>query len=193
MNIQKMSLKSLTDLSERELSALSHRELSKVVSRLAQVANKRITRLSKSDIFSSAYEGYVRRGEAKFTTKNKSDFDLKKEFLRVKNFLVLETSTIHGAQAVRREVIQKLRKEHNIKISNKQYNDFFKVYERLKEVDSTVSNKLMKYNVFEEISNVLDGASVEDVVNEMRNRLTEIYQQSVGDTELDISEFFRIE
>ena len=105
----------------------------------------------------------------------------------------METSTIHGAQAVRREVIQKLRKEHNIKITNKQYNDFFKVYERLKELDSTISNKLMKYNVFEEISNVLDGSSVEDAVDEMRNRLTEIYQQSVGDTESDISEFFRIE
>ena len=35
MNIQKMSLKSLTDLSERELSSLSHNELSKVVSRLS--------------------------------------------------------------------------------------------------------------------------------------------------------------
>lgn len=193
MNIQKMSLKSLTDLSERDLSSLSHKELSKVVSRLSQVANKRINRLSKSDVFSSAYEGFRRRGEGKFTTKNKSDFDLKKEFIRVKDFLSKETSTVHGAQAVRREVVQKLRKEHNIKITNKQYNDFFKVYERLKEVDSSVSNKLMKYNVFEEISNVLDGASVEDAVNEMRNRLTEIYQQSVGDTESDISEFFRIE
>ena len=74
------------------------------------------------------------------------------------------------------EKLQKLRKEHNIKITNKQYNDFFKVYERLKEVDSTVSNKLMKYNVFEEISNVLDNTSVEETVDEMRNRLTEIYQ-----------------
>lgn len=193
MNIQKMSLKSLTDLSERELSSLSHNELSKVVSRLSQVANKRLTRLSKSDVFSSAYEGFRRRGEGKFTTKNKTDFDLKKEFLRVKDFLNMETSTIHGAQSVRREVIQKLKKEHNIKITNKQYNDFFKVYERLKEVDSTVSNKLMKYNVFEEISNVLDDSNIDETVDEMRNRLTEIYQKSVGDTERGISEFFRIE
>lgn len=193
MNIQKMSLKSLIDLSERELSSLSHNELSKVVSRLSQVANKRLTRLTKSDVFSSAYEGFRRRGEGKFTTKNKTDFDLKKEFLRVKDFLNMETSTIHGAQSVRREVIQKLKKEHNIKITKKQYNDFFKVYERLKEVDSTVSNKLMKYNVFEEISNVLDDSNIDETVNEMRNRLTEIYQKSVGDTERDISEFFRIE
>ncbi len=193
MNIQKMSLKSLIDLSERELSSLSHNELSKVVSRLSQVANKRLTRLSKSDVFSSAYEGFRRRGEGRFTTKNKTDFDLKKEFLRVKEFLNMETSTVHGSQAVRREVIQKLKKEHNIKITNKQYNDFFKVYERLKEVDSTVSNKLMKYNVFEEISNVLDNSNIDETVNEMRNRLTEIYQKSVGDTERDISEFFRIE
>lgn len=193
MNIQKMSLKSLTDLSERELSSLSHNELSKVVSRLSQVANKRLTRLSKSGVFSPAYEGFRRRGEGRFTTKNKTDFDLKKEFLRVKDFLNMETSTIHGAQSVRREVIQKLKKEHNIKITNKQYNDFFKVYERLKEVDSTVSNKLMKYNVFEEISNVLDDSNIDETVDKMRNRLTEIYQKSVGDTERDISEFFRIE
>lgn len=193
MNIQKMSLKSLTDLSERELSSLSHRDLSKVVSRLSQVANKRLTRLSKSDVFSPAYEGFRRRGEGRFTTKNKTDFDLKKEFLRVKDFLNMETSTIHGSQSVRREVIQKLKKEHNIKITNKQYNDFFKVYERLKEVDSTVSNKLMKYNVFEEISNVLDDSNIDETVDKMRNRLTEIYQKSVGDTERDISKFFRIE
>lgn len=193
MNIQKMSLKSLTDLSERELSSLSHNDLSKVVSRLSQVANKRLTRLSKSDVFSSAYEGFRRRDEGRFTTKNKTDFDLKKEFLRVKDFLNMETSTIRGSQSVRREVIQKLKKEHNIKITNKQYNDFFKVYERLKEVDSIVSNKLMKYNVFEEISNVLDDSNIDETVDEMRNRLTEIYQKSVGDTERDISEFFRIE
>lgn len=193
MNIQKMSLKSLTDLSERELSSLSHSDLSKVVSRLSQVANKRLTRLSKNDVFSSAYEGFRRRGEGRFTTKNKTDFDLKKEFLRVKDFLNMETSTIRGSKSVRREVIQKLKKEHNIKITNKQYNDFFKVYERLKEVDSIVSNKLMKYNVFEEISNVLDGSNIDETVDEMRNRLTEIYQKSVGDTERDISEFFRIE
>ena len=193
MNIQKMSLKSLIDLSERELSSLSHSDLSKVVSRLSQAANKRLTRLSKSDVFSSAYEGFRRRGEGRFTTKNKTDFDLKKEFLRVKDFLNMETSTIRGSKSVRREVIQKLKKEHNIKITNEQYNDFFKVYERLKEVDSIVSNKLMKYNVFEEISNVLDDSNIDETVDEMRNRLTEIYQKSVGDTERDISEFFRIE
>ena len=67
------------------------------------------------------------------------------------------------------------------------------MYERLKEVDSTVSNKLMKYNVFEEISNVLDNSNIDETVDEMRNRLTEIYQKSVGDTERDISKFFRIE
>lgn len=193
MNIKKMSLNTLMNLSERDLSSLSHTDLRKVVLRLSQVGNKRISRLSKSDVFSSAYEGFRRRGEGKFTTKSKNDFELKKEFLRVKNFLGMETSTIHGAQAVRREVIQKLKSEHNIKITNKQYNDFFKVYERLKEVDSTVSNKLMKYNVFEEISNVLDNGNIDKAVEDMRNRLSEIYRQSVGDTERDISEFFRIE
>ena len=143
MNIQKMSLKSLTDLSERELSSLSNNDLSKVVSRLAYVANKRITRLSKTDVFSSAYEGFKRRGEGKFISKGKNEFELKKEFLRVKEFLNMETSTVHGSQAVRREVREKLKKKHNIEITNKQYNDFFKAYERLKEIDSSISNKLM--------------------------------------------------
>lgn len=193
MNIQKMSLKSLTDLSERELSLLSNNDLSKVVSRLAHVANKRITRLSKADVFSPAYEGFKRRGEGKFTSKGKNEFELKKEFVRAKEFLNMETSTVHGSQAVRRETKEKLQKKHNIKITNKQYNDFFKAYERLKEVDSSISNKLMKYNVFEEISNIIDDKNVDEVVEEMRNKLEQIYEKSVGDTNNDISEFFRIE
>lgn len=192
MNIQKMSLKSLTDLSERELSSLPNNDLSKVVSRLAYVANKRITRLSKTDVFSPAYEGFKRRGEGKFISKGKNEFELKKEFLRAKEFLNMETSTVHGSQAVRREVREKLKK-HNIEITNKQYNDFFKAYERLKEVDSSISNKLMKYNVFEEISNIIDDKNVDEVVEEMRNKLEKIYEQSVGDTNNDVSKFFRIE
>lgn len=193
MNIQKMSLKSLTDLSERELSSLSNNDLSKVVSRLTYVANKRITRLSKTDVFSPAYEGFKRRGEGKFISKGKNEFELKKEFLRAKEFLNMETSTVHGSQAVRREVREKLKKKHNIEITNKQYNDFFKAYERLKEIDSSISNKLMKYNVFEEISNIIDDKNVDEVVEEMRNKLEQIYEQSVGDTNNDVSKFFRIE
>ena len=51
----------------------------------------------------------------------------------------------------------------------------------------------MKYNVFEEISNIIDDKNVDEVVEEMRNKLEKIYEQSVGDTNNAISKFFRVE
>lgn len=202
MNISKISWESLTELTDRELTTLSKSDLNKVINRLSYVANKRLQRLSKTEVFSPAYEGFKRRGEGIFTSKGKNEFELKKEFLRVKEFLKMETSTVHGSQAVRREVRSTLKKDYGIKITNKQYNDFFRAYERLKEIDETIKRKTMKYNVFEEIRNVMnineeklatmDSDDVVDFLTEnIKNKITSIYEQSVEVQNSEFSKFLR--
>lgn len=202
MNISKISWESLTELTDRELATLSKSDLSKVINRLSYVANKRLQRLSKTEVFSPAYEGFKRRGEGIFTSKGKNEFELKKEFLRVKEFLKMETSTVHGSQAVRRDVREKLKDKHNIKISNKQYNDFFRAYERLKEIDKTIERKTMRYNVFEEIQNVMDVNKkqlatmdsddvVDFLIEQIKGDITSIYEQSVEVQDREFSKFLR--
>ena len=185
------STNQLIKLSGTQLNKLSRKELAQVVSRLDSTANKRLRRFEKKDTTSPATE-YVKRTGGKFSVKGKNIESLKKEYLRVKGFLEAETSTITGAKKVRKNVINKL-KEFGIDIKENQYDKFFKVYERLKEVDRTVSDKLLKYNVFEEIGNVIDNPNIDDIVNEMQKRIDEIYQQSIGEDAYDLSKFFEIE
>lgn len=202
MNISKISWESLTELTDRELTTLSKSDLSKVINRLSYVANKRLQRLSKTEVFSPAYEGFKRRGEGIFTSKGKNEFELKKEFLRVKEFLKMETSTVHGSQAVRREVREKLKDKHNIKITNKQYNDFFRAYERLKEIDKTIERKTMRYNVFQEIQNVMDVNKkqlatmdsddvVDFLIEQIKGDISSIYEKSVEVQDNEFRKFLR--
>lgn len=202
MNIKKISWESLTDLTDRDLNAFSKSDLTKVINRLSYVANKRLQRLSKTDVFSPAYEGFKRRGEGIFTSKGKNEFELKKEFIRVKEFLASETSTVHGSQAVRREVRSKLKKKHGIRITNQQYSDFFRAYERLKEVDRTIERKTMRYNVFEDIKNVMDfnegtlknmnsDDAVDFIFEKLKGELKSIYEQSVEVQDSEFSKFLR--
>lgn len=190
-NVKGKSTNQLIKLSGTQLNKLSRKELAQVVSRLGSTANKRLRRFEKKDTTSPATE-YVKRTGGKFSVKGKNIESLKKEYLRVKGFLEAETSTITGAKKVRKNVINKL-KEFGIDIKENQYDKFFKVYERLKEVDRTVSDKLLKYNVFEEIGNVIDNPNIDDIVNEMQKRIDEIYQQSIGEDAYDLSKFFEIE
>lgn len=190
-NVKGKSTSQLLKLTGNQLNKLSRKELSQVVSRLTSTANKRLRRFEKKDVSSPATE-YVKRTGGKFSVKGKNIESLKKEYLRVKGFLESETSTITGTKKVRKNVINKL-KEFGVDIKESQYDKFFKVYERLKEVDRTVSDKLLKYNVFEEIGNALDNPNIDDIVNEMRKRIDEIYKQSIGEEEYDLSRFFEIE
>lgn len=191
INVKGKSTYQLIKLSGTQLNKLSRKELAQVVSRLGSTANKRLRRFEKKDTTSPATE-YVKRTGGKFSVKGKNIESLKKEYLRVKGFLEAETSTITGAKKVRKNVINKL-KEFGVDIKENQYDKFFKVYERLKEVDRTVSDKLLKYNVFEEIGNVIDNPNIDDIVNEMQKRIDEIYQQSIGEDAYDLSKFFEIE
>lgn len=191
INVKGKSTGQLLKLSGTQLNKLSRKELAQVVSRLGSTANKRLRRFEKKDTSSPATE-YVKRTGGKFSVKGKNVESLKKEYLRVKGFLEAETSTITGAKKVRKNVINKL-KEFGVDIKENQYDKFFKVYERLKEVDRAVGDKLLKYNVFEEIGNALDNPNIDDIVDEMQKRIDEIYQQSMGEDNYDLSRFFEIE
>lgn len=195
VNIKGSSIETLKNLSSRTLNSLTRSELSRVVSRLASAGNKRVKRLMKAnDVTSPALFGLSRTGNFKFSVKGKNTQQLLKEFLRVKQFLEQETSTVKGARKVQEQVIRTLKREHNISITNEQYSQFFRMYEKLKEINPAVGDKLMKYNVLDEIAQRMDYSSdLNDVFASMLEDLEKIYEESVNKyNDYDISQFFRL-
>lgn len=186
INVTGKSIESLMGLSNKELSDLSRSNLSKVVSRLASAANKRIKRFGQET--SPALEKVKRTG-GNFSVRGKSADELKKEFLRVKDFLQSETSTKSGAKKVKKNVINSLKKK-GVSITEKQYDKFFRVYERLKEQDPSINDKLLKYNVMSEITEEI-GNDIDTITENIINRLSDIYEEQAEHD--DFSRFFKLE
>ena len=190
----KGSISYLQNLSNRQLTNLTRNELAKVVSKLASAANKRTKRLIQSEVPSPALIGRVERGKVKFSVKGKNVDELKKEYLEVKSYLSSETSTVKGARKVMNTVIDTLKNKKGIEITENQYKDFFKIYERVKEADPYISSQQMKYKVFEAISNKMDYANPDDVIDSVIDDLENLYEQSMKESEdYDLSRFFEIE
>ncbi len=190
----KGSISYLQNLSNRQLTNLTRNELAKVVSKLASAANKRIKRLLQSNVPSPALISRFERGKVHFSVKGKNVDELKKEYLEVKSYLSAETSTVKGARKVMNTVINTLKNEKGIEITEDQYSAFFRIYEAVKERDPYISLQNIKYQVFEAIANEIDFSSADDIVKNIIENLEELYKQSMKESDdYDISRFFEIE
>lgn len=183
------SIQQLKSLSPKFLESQTTSDLAKVVTRLSSAANKRIKRLIQSGIPSQALLIWSQRGAYKFSSKGKNKAMLLEEYKRVKQFLETETSTVKGARLARKKTIEGAR-EKGVEITEKDYDKFFRLYEELKKVDPSVSDKLMKYNVWGELmEQVKTGASMADILIKMQENLGNIYEKRFN-TDTDFSEFF---
>ena len=190
----KGSISYLQNLSNRQLTNLTRNELAKVVSKLASAANKRIKRLLQNNVPSPALIGRFERGKIHFSVKGKNVDELKKEYLEVKSYLSAETSTVKGARKVMNTVINTLKNEKGIEITEDQYSAFFRIYEAVKERDPYISLQNIKYQVFEAIANEIDFSSADDIVKNIIENLEELYKQLMKESDdYDLSRFFEIE
>lgn len=119
--VEGMTAEQILKMSPAEISKLDTRNLSRAVRTVALVANKRIKRLEKQA--KKTKEGYVEKKSAKkkialdalnYITndgKNKPGFgvgtknlnQLREEFRKIKEFMKFKTSTIKGAEEVRKK------------------------------------------------------------------------------------------
>lgn len=186
-SVRGKSISQLSSLPPKQLQSFKRAELAKVITRLSSAANKRIKRLQKSGVPSSALRTIQNSG--KFTVAGKNKQQLMEEYKRVKSFLGAETSTVTGAKKVRANVIEGARRK-GVEISEQDYDKFFRLYEELKRVDPSVNDKLMKYNVWGELSEqVKTGASMTDILIKMQENLGNIYEKRFS-ADKDFSEFF---
>lgn len=127
-----------------EFSHLSKTELRQAVSRLADAANKRLKRVSKSDVVSPAYMELMDNGN-KFSTRGKSEIELQIEFRRVSNFLQDKTSTIKGAREYMEETRQNLKNAFGIEINKLDFAELIKEYGRIINESPDFQSRALRY------------------------------------------------
>lgn len=138
------SIKDIMQMDIDEFSHLSKTELRQAVSRLADAANKRLKRLSKSDVVSPAYMDALENG-SKFSTRGKSEIELQIEFRRVSNFLQDKTSTIKGSREYMEETRQKLKDAFGIEINKSDFKELVQDFSRVIDESPDFQSRALRY------------------------------------------------
>lgn len=138
------SIQDIMYMDIEEFSHLSKSGLRQAVSRLADAANKRLKRLSKSDVVSPAYMEVLDNGN-KFSTRGKSEIELQIEFRRVSNFLQDKTSTIKGSREYMEETRKNLKDAFGIEINKSDFAELIKEYGRIINESPDYQSRALRY------------------------------------------------
>ena len=187
---ERMSIKKIINMDIKDFNKLTKEDLSVINKKLRIQSNRLIKRFEKHNIYSPSYYGYI-KGESDINEQTIQG--MRAEFRRNKNFLKAETSTLKGYKEYKRKIIESL-SEEGIELSNKQYDDFFEVYDKLVELDKTIAETAFKYNVMKTVGNYIEDKKtidVDEVVSEMYEKLNDIYERN---QEIDdVSDFFQLD
>ncbi len=171
-----MTVKDILNMDENIWNRLTAGELRQVTGRLVSAGNKRIRNLERQENSSPALRA-VNRSGGKFSTRGKNFSQLKSEFARAKNFLQQKTSTVKGWKKVKQETRNKLGIE-GINFTDNQWDNFWKTYNKLKELNPDVELDSIKYNVFKTISTrIIDkNETPESIAIAMNKEVNNLYE-----------------
>ena len=201
---KRMSVKSMVNIDIEKFNKLKADELRSMVKKMSIISERRIKTLERNELYTPSYYSFMngnvdltaKNGKFEFTETKKTSRsietmtlqELRSEYRRQKNFLKSQTSTVKGYKEYRRDVIAKM-KEEGVKVTQKQYSEFFKAYERLRELDSSIAERGYRYSVFKTLSSyIIDKKyDIDEAVIKIYEDLQNIYEKQA---EIDASDEF---
>ena len=189
-----MSVNDILNMDIDTFNKLGLSDMRKVVGRLVSAGNKRLRSFERAGESSPATRHVAKSGGA-FSTKGKDLNALRAEYTRARNFLTSRTGTRAGWEKVKKDTTKALKKQ-GVDVYPEQFEDLWKSYEDLKELDPEVATKKLKYTVLTDISNMLDdkATSPEEIAVELHSKLDLIYEQRAElENDVDgVSRFFEL-
>lgn len=172
-----MSIQDILNMDADTFNKLDVSDMRKVVGRLVSAGNKRLRSFERAGESSPAVRHVAKSGGV-FSTRGKGLNALRSEYTRAKNFLQSRTGTRSGWKKVKKDTTKALKKQ-GVDVSPEQFDDLWKAYEDLKELDPEVATKKLKYTVLTDVSNMLDdkATSPEEIAVELHSKLDLIYEQ----------------
>lgn len=160
----------------------------KEVSRLSSMANKRIKRLSNSEMsHSPALKKWQDEGGKKFGVGRKTQKEVRKEFYRVRDFVESKTSSITGTKKVLRNMAENTGIEHDgLTDLYERSKSFFELSSKIEEYQKTMggyassfsSNRRWKeINKYIEINDIdLRTTDVNSLIGELSEQIQKAHE-----------------
>ena len=180
----------------REFNNMSRKDLSKLVSTLAATANKRLKRFAEKDVKTPAYKYALSTG-GKFISKGKNLNELRAEYIRVRDFLNMKTSSLKGYRNVKIDLANRIGidKKDILSLSEDYWSDFWDLYNKSDQLTPFIlgSSDRQKYVFDIFIEN--KGLNSDELEKVLQERFNEFYKQSVSrdfDNAAELSRYIRI-
>lgn len=186
MELKGKSISDLINMDANDFLSLNRSEASKVVSRLASAANKRLRRMGNTS--SPATRRAAKSGGA-FSVKGKTLNQIRSEYVRAKQFLQNETSTIKGYNKFVKAGVSQLAKM-GVDISEQNYKRFTDLFDQLKEIDTSIGNRQLRYKVMPELAKMVERGKLSDnqILGRMKRKVVELYEEQ--ERQSSVSDFF---
>lgn len=178
-----MTTKQYLEMDLSDFLSMNDSQLRKAVGVLRDTAHKRYKRIKEGIGDTQATQSLERSG-GEISVKGLSFNELRKEFIRAKNFLQMKTSTVSNYRKIEVKTLKELKKR-GVSMTREQYKNFWKIYEDVKERDPMVADRQYKYKILDYISSNMEDMTSDDLINNALDRLRESYEmsQSHEDTE----------
>ena len=172
-----MNIKDILEYDWDDIRKMKRSELGKAVTQLSSAANKRIKRFREAGVTSPAVSE-ERMFLERFSGKGKNLNQLRSEYVRLKEFLQSETSTLRGWNKVVKETTETLQ-GMGVNIPKEDVPGVMKLYGRLKSEfpDLVVSKELYTPIIQEMYDRIQQGEDTDAVVNDMKSLMVEGYEQ----------------
>lgn len=151
-----------------------YKTLKKEVSRMAQMANKRLARLEKNNLTNlPAYNTWFNNGAVRFSVKGKSYNELQSEFWRLNNFLNAQTSTVNGAKTYMRKILDNTGmeiKKGSVRDLHSATTNFFRLVDKIKQYNKSIGQTAQALNyrgIWEQVNSFLQQTNFD--LSEMDN------------------------
>lgn len=162
------------------------------VKRLSKYANRNLYEFMALNMESPATKWAERSGGV-FSVRGKNINQLSHEFKRAREFLTSQTATVKGYQELKGEIETKLLKE-GVEITQKDYEKFWRAYEKLKEINPAVKEKSLKYKVLKHVAYMVQADkrhSANTIANTLSSKIEKIEKESEnGRDNFGVSQFF---
>lgn len=203
--VKGMTTQQLINFVSNNVSDLTRDQIAVISTKMASTANKRLQTLLKKYEATQAIIGLANaKGQQgnytypalKFSVKGKDLNSLREQYIQMKNFLNAKTSTVKGYNDVMQKTLNTLEADWGIRLTRKQYDIFWRTYERLKEIDPSLNVRRFKYEVLQEVQQAAEMTNlspdeagelaIEKVIERFVNIQREQRQKRSRETGLDL-------
>ena len=176
-----MTTKEILEMSFDDLNKLKFSDLKELTKRLSKTANTRIRTIVDRYEKTPAIQGLIQSGGKFGVGDAKTLNQMRREFARVRNFLMDETTTVWVVEKWKTNSIAQLADKRGIIISRDKFDVIYKTLSDLQDIDEKFEENLMKYTYLEMMEQNFD-EYVKMTTEQLHSEVLKYYEQSEKST-----------